>query len=291
MKLFSCLSKTVLLVPVLVLGLTACAQKNEHFGLNFTPSAGVNFSYAGMDAQETRAFKISPEGGVAVKLDLTKHFGLTMGVYYTQRAKYYSYNSTESFFYGLTHSFFGSFSGADTIIEQALGVTAGYINDTIYSNYSGKVNIQYLQVPLMATLDLGHFSISAGGYVAWKLSASATETLTQRFPMLTTFQPTLATSGIEPLFNLFTTQYTALDHPVVTTISDVSWVKSTDYGLMGDLTARFNERFTMSAKVSYGLGNYSNNPTLYPGKHFSVSTHLGFVLGKVKGTALPVRFF
>lgn len=283
--------KTAGCLLVMVLSGIAHAQKNEHFGLSFTPRAAVNFSYAGLDDQETKSFKISPEGGIEVKLDLSKHLGITAGVYYTQRAKYYVYYKTQSFFTDLSNSFFGSIPGADTLIESFLGVTSDYVNDTIYSTYRGKVNIQYLQVPVMASLDLGDFSISAGAYIAFKLKARSLETLTQNFPLLKTFEPALSDSAIAPYIGLFTSQYTALNEPQISGSGILSWVNNMDFGLMGQLSARFSQRFQMATMVSYGLKNYSNNSGLYPGKHFSVSMSLGFTLGKIKGTALPTRFF
>lgn len=270
---------------------TAKAQ-NENFGISVGPYAGVNFSYSGLDAQEHKSFKISPEGSIRVRIDLTKHFGISTGVTYTQKAKYYQYQLTNSFFTDLSNSFLGGFLGEDldSLIYDALGTTAGFINDTIYSNYTGRVNIHYLQVPLMATLDVKNFSFSAGGYMAFRLGGSATETLKQEFPMYTTFEPALTSDPtIEMFMGFFTGAYPAIKEPVTSEVTNIDFVNSMDYGLSAEVSGRFDKRCSIYIAATLGLKDYSNDPIKYPGRHFTVSAGMGIGFGKIKGTRVPVK--
>lgn len=280
-------------LALLLLCFGSVKAQNENFGFSAGPFAGVNFSYCGLDAREQKSFKISPEGGIRLKLDLSKHFGLTMAVGYTQKAKYYQYRYTNSFITDLTNSFFGSFIGddLDTLIQDLVGTTSQFINDTIYSRVSGRVNIHYLQVPLMATLDVKNFSFSAGGYMGFKLGASATETLQQEFPLYTTFEPALTSDpSLELVSTFFTFAYPALKEPVVSEISNTEFVQTMDYGLMAEISGRFDQRCSFYLAGTMGLKNYSNNPIKYPGKHFTVSCGMGIGFGKIKGTRVPVKF-
>jgi len=265
--------------------------QNENFGLNVTPQANVIFSYCGLDAQEHKSFKIAPEAGIKVKLDISKHFGFTTGVFYNQKAKYYQYNATHSFFTDLANSFFGSF-GIDTLVEDIVGTTSEFINDTIYDHTTGRVNIHYLQVPLMATLDIKNFSFSAGVYLGFKIGASATETLEQDFPLYTTFSPIFESDPTLSLVSsFFTAAYPALKEPQISDIENITYVNSFDYGLMGEITGRFDQRFSMSLSATYGLTDYSNDPLRYPGKHFTISFGMGASFGKIKGAKVPVKMF
>lgn len=291
MKLFLQIIKVGTILPLFLF--QPVQAQNENFGLNFTPQAGINFSYCGLDAQENNSFKISPEGGIKIKLDLTNHFGITTGVGYTQKAKYYQYRETSSFFTDISNSLFGSFidEDLDSLIYDVIGTTAEFINDTVYSYYSGRVNMHYIQVPLMATFDVKNFSFSAGAYIGFKIGVNATETLRQEFPLYNTFSPVLQDSSLALVGSLFTFTYPALEEPVVSERANIDFVKSVDYGLMAEIAGRFDQRFSMYANATYGLSNYSNNPVVYPGKHFTVSFGMGMTLGKIKGTSVTPKFF
>lgn len=289
MKLLTYIKKVGLIIPLFLF--KPVQAQNENLGLSFTPQANVLFSYCGLDAQEHKSFKISPEAGIKVKLDISKHVGFTTGVFYNQKAKYYQYQGTHSFFTDLANSFFGGF-GIDTLIEDVIGTTSEFINDTIYDHYAGRVNIHYLQVPLMATVDIKNFSFSAGAYLGFKIGASATETLEQDFPLYTTISPAFQSDPTLALVStFFTAAYPALDKPVVTDIQNINYLNSFDYGLMAELTGRFDQRFSMSLSATYGLSDYSNDPARYPGKHFTVSFGMGASFGKVKGTLVPMKMF
>jgi hypothetical protein len=281
------LKKVGLMVP-LFLCITAWGQENVK-GFNFTPRVGMAFSYAGHDNIDTRSFKLCPDGGVELKLDLGKHFSITSGVYYAQKAKYYSSNNTVSFFSALNNSFFGG-TGIDTVIKAIIGPAADFINDSIYTKYSGKTVTHYIQIPLMATIDIKNFSVSAGGYLGIKLSASATEVMTQNFPMYNTFESTFTDPSIAPFMNFFLAGYPALNGPVTSQVHP-DFIASTDYGLAFEIAGRFDDHFKMSSSVFYGLSNYSTNATAYPGKNFTINFNFGVTFGKIKGTKVSAKLF
>lgn len=275
------------MVP-LFLCLTVKAQENFK-GFSFTPRVGMAFSYAGHDQIDKRAFKLCPDGGVELKLDISKHFSITSGVYYAQKAKYYSSSNAVSFFTALSNSFFGG-TGIDTVIKSIIGPAADFINDSIYTTYNGKTITHYIQVPLMATLDIKNFSVSAGGYVGFKLSASATEVMTQSFPMYRTFESTFTDPSIAPLMGFFLAGYPALNGPVTSEVHP-DFIASTDYGLAFEIAGRFNDRYKVSSSAYYGLSNYSTNAIAYPGKHFTVNFNLGVTFGKIKGVKAAAKLF
>lgn len=264
--------------------------QNENLGVNFSPRAGIGFSYAGQDDLDKKSFKISPDAGLEIKIDLHKNFGITTGFFYNQKSKYYSYNSATSFFDDLANSFFGGFGDLDTIFTSIIGTTSDFVNDSIYSNYKGKVNIHYLQIPIMATLDVHNFSVSAGGYFAFKMGAKSTESLKQEFPMYSTFKPALSDSSIAPLVDFFLMAYPALETPQTSEVTP-DFVNSSDFGLQFEVAGRFDEHFKMAATVSYGLKNYGLDENTHPGKHFYISFNMGVTFGKIKGTKVSAKLF
>lgn len=262
--------------------------QNENLGVNFTPRAGVGFSYSGLDELEKKTFKICPDAGLEIKIDLHKNFGVTTGLYYNQKSKYYNYHSESSFFDDLSNSFFGGSPEIEQFFEDLIGTTSDFVNDTIYSFYKGKSNISYLQLPIMATLDIKNFSFSAGGYFAFKVGGKSTEVLTQDFPLYTTFQPILSDSAIAPIIDFFLLAYPALETPQVSE-KEIDFVNSTDVGLQAEIAGRFNEHFKMAATVSYGLKNYAKDANTHPGKHFYISFNAGITFGKIKGTKVSAK--
>jgi len=223
-------------------------------------------------------------------MDISKHIGITSGIFYMQKAKYYAFNTTQSFLTDIATSPFSGGAATTDIILATLGTTATAINDTVYSNYSGKVNIHYMQIPLMVTYDIKNFSVSAGGYIGIKLGAKSTVALNQALPFLQTFDPLLSDSTIAPIIGFFTMAYPGLNKPYIST-STPDFINSTDFGLMLELAERINERIKITASSTYGITNYSTDEKKYAGKHFTINFNIGVSFGKLKGAIISHKLF
>lgn len=244
------------------------------------PKIGANVMPYANNSFEGRTYKMGFNGGVDVEYPVTNWLSVKMGVNYSLKKKGYSYVEKSSFINTLSHSVFGSALGGGNL-DSLLGLSH-FINDTVYGTTKGTVNLSYLEIPLMASVNYKGLSLSAGGFFAFLLSAHSHEEFTQNIPALQTFAPLFDTIPFASF--LLGGAFPGYKNPVVKDNTDKSIYRSMDHGFVIDMTYTTEKNISFGVRYSQGLKNYRKTPLISPDVNrvwmVTIGYHFG---GTIKG--------
>src|ERR1035437_9117468 len=239
------------------------------------PKIGANVMPYADNSFEGRTYKMGLNGGVDAEYPINNWLSVKLGINYSSKKKGYNYLEKTSFIKTLTSSFGGN-SLAGTIGNIP------YINDTVYSTTKGSVNLSYLEVPLMASVNYKGLSLSAGAFVAFLLKANSHEEMTQNIPALQTFGPLFDTIPFASF--LLDGVFPGYNNPVVKDNTDKSIYRSVDHGFVIDLTYTTEKNISFGVRYSQGLKNYRKTPLISPDVNrvwmVTIGYHFG---GAIKG--------
>ncbi|NOQ70890.1 MAG: outer membrane beta-barrel protein [Crocinitomix sp.] len=248
----------VLTISFLLIASMANAQK-----IKLGPELGFNM--IGMESNDLgTSFAPGFHGGVNFEFNFTDNFYLRSGIFATQKRQAYSSNDT------ILVNLFG--------FEDLIGIDG--INLESYTATSGRVTQLYIELPVMAGYKYKGFSVYAGPYFAYMLSARKKEIKSIDTPFLRTVDiGTLVPDGFDADLLLATLP------PAEGTTSTESTSKANlrpfDMGLKAGISYEFNN-LAANINYQYGFSDYQTASADLFQRHsyFQLTLNYNFGIGK-----------
>lgn len=170
-------------------------------------------------------------------------FSIRTGVYFTQkRQAYQSFDTTEIALLGLL--------GLDSM-------TNGLDLNT-YTDIDGRSSQNYIQMPIMADIQVGPLSCYGGVYLGYMIGSKTQEVETKRTPFTSTFNLN-DVFGIDDEFDLFSSFLPPPYESNYTESSNNSFLRDFDFGLKAGIGYQLDQ-VEVNFAYTYGLLDYRINP-------------------------------
>ncbi len=242
------------------------------------PRAGINL-LPDFEDQLQNNFKIGLNGGLAGSYKFNKNLAIKMELNFTQKGKSYSNTETDHLFTSF-NQLLGTF--IDTSIISSL---QGYVDDGIYSSYSGYHKLSYVEMPILAEASFYKFKFSAGPYIGLLIKSYTKETLDQNIPLLDLVSPLIDSLGFAAIFvnNLINTSFPGYRQTSIIESSSSSNFTKINYGFLMQLSYQIHPHTFLELSYSRALNSYlidkSNKIQLTT---FTLSLAYNFGLKKLK---------
>ncbi len=248
----------LLLTAGLIFKTSVIIAQNFSFG----PALGANLMAVDKDDLGT-VYKPTLNGGGFVTYQLTDHFGLRSGIYYSQKTHTNSQLDT-----GLLNLF-----GLENQLPEGVQVDL-----STYSIEKSRISQFYLELPLLASYKLEWFNAYLGPYVGYMLHAKRTTFSSTTIPFL----QAIDVSGLDPTGGTFTA---FLPPPYSEDISDSNSKKGLtnwQFGLQAGIGVEVQN---IGANVFYNYGFLKHRTSVQTGQnkpysYFNASINYKFSFGK-----------
>ncbi len=134
------------------------------------------------------------------------------------------------------------------------------INLDVYSSTNNIHLLHYIEIPVLASVKLSNFNISAGPYVGVLIAAKAKSETRQEIPVLSLVDLSNQIPFIDFFINSF---FPAYNSPTVSSTSGTSGFTKIDAGIIGDITYQTNQNFNFGIRYQQGFIDFREN---YAGK-------------------------
>lgn len=224
------------------------------------PKIGTTFSMTEKDENFGNSYQPKLNAGAFLGVHFNSWFALKTEVLYNGKSKsYVTHDNSKSYIDEMMKRLNAFGAKVDTaFINNITGVSSQYINDTIYETTRGRVNLNYIELPVLASFNFKGFTFSGGPYFAYLVSAKGKEVLTQDVPLLTTIDPLLDTLGF--LKNLFYIPVPGYLKPQTSEFSSTDLFRKFDLGMVLDFTYQTPNGFNMGMRYTRGSRNYRIDP-------------------------------
>lgn len=201
-------------------------------------------------------FKLGFDAGVSAAYKFNKTFSLKTELLFTQKGKSYSYQTKQSLlsnFNGLLGSFI------DTTL---IGSVQGFVDDGVYSNYRGYNKLTYLEIPLLAEVNIYKFKLTAGPYIGFLIAAKNKEELKQDIPLLDLLSPGIDSLGFAAFLvkGLISSTFPGYNQTQVTESSETAAFTQLNYGYMIRLSYEIHKNTFLEARYTSALNSYLTDP-------------------------------
>jgi hypothetical protein len=248
----------VLATAFLFLSVISYGQK-----LKLGPEVGFNMPF--LETTDLgKSFAPGFHAGANVEYHFTDYFYLRSGVFATQKRQSYGSNDT------VLVNLFG--------FEDLIGIDG--VNLESYTATSGRITQLYVELPIMAGYKYKGFSVYAGPYFAYMLSASKKELKSVDTPFLRTVDvETLVPDGFDA--DLLLATLPPAEETTFTESNSKSGLRPLDIGLKAGLSYQFNN-LGANINYQYGFTDYRSSTQLELQNHhyFQLSLHYNFGIGK-----------
>jgi hypothetical protein len=243
--------------------------------ISFGPRIGSNIIPFTNSDPYGNTYKMSFNGGGVMRYHFSKNFSLRTELYYTGKKKQYEFEETARLLNSL-----GSFAGA--FIDTGLvGGVLNSINDTVYSRYRGISTGHFIEIPVMASFHYKNLEIGAGITFSYLASANVNEELTQESALLDLVYPFIDSIQLVGPFikGLIDNTFPGYSKPSVYQVSDYSFLKRFDMGMIADISYHTNERLYFNFRYARSFTNYRVNPLKDKDYYSSFTFGFGYSFG------------
>ncbi|MFT5819765.1 MAG: hypothetical protein ACI8ZM_000990 [Crocinitomix sp.] len=248
----------VLTISFLLIAGTVNAQK-----IKFGPELGFNM--ISLESSDLgNSFAPGFHGGVNFEYNFTDNFYLRSGIFATQKRQAYSSNDT------VLVNLFG--------FEDLIGIDG--VNLESYTATSGRITQMYLELPLMAGYKYEGFSVYAGPYFAYMLSARKKEIKSIDTPFLRTVDvATLVPDGFDAGILLATLP--AAEETTFSESTSKANLRQFDMGLKAGISYEFNNLMA-NINYQYGFSDYqtTSKDALENHSYFQLTLNYNFGIGR-----------
>lgn len=211
-------------------------------------------------------FQLGFHGGGNIEYRFNHYFALRAGVFATQKRQAYdSYDSTKINLLGF---------------EDNLPVDLDGFNLYSYRQINGRVSQIYVQVPLMATYTYKRFSVFAGGYAAYMMTARKKEEELISTPLTQAIDIEMFLGGNDPTGALVAALLPPGSQRSFTESSSKNGLKAFDFGLKAGFRYEM-EDFGINLNYLYGLTGYQTKAASSKSvnhHYFQLSLNYNFML-------------
>lgn len=225
-------------------------------------------------------FKLGFDAGVSATFKLNKTFSLKTELLFTQKGKSYSFETRDSLF-NLLSGLLG------TAIDPSLfNPIQGAVDDGVYSSYKGYHRLTYLEIPLLAEVNLYKFKITAGPYIGFVMRAYSKEQLDQRIPLLDLIKPTIDSLGFVAVIfnNLISSSFPGYGQTLTTESTETTAFTQFNYGYMCRLSYEIHKNTFLEARYTAALNSYLTDPAQNISlSSFTLGLSYNFGIKKMRG--------
>ena len=248
----------LILIGLLFSSISASSQK-----LLFGPELGLNM--ISMESNELgNNFAPGFHLGANVEYRFTDYFSLRSGVFATQKRQTYGSNDT------ILVNLFG--------LEELIGIDG--INLQSYTAISGTITQLYVELPLTAAYTYKDFSVFAGPYFSYMVSARKRELKSVDTPFLRTVDvAALVPDGVDASLLLATLP--AAESTTFTESTSKANLRPLDIGLKAGVRYEFN-KLGLNLNYQYGFFDYqtTSKDVLENHSYFQLTLNYNFGIGK-----------
>lgn len=217
-------------------------------------------------------YQIGWHTGVFSEYELKKWFGVSAGLYYTQ--KRHSFESSEVSQNALSL----------LLAQQGIDIIDG-IDLNTYSQTNGRVSLNYLQLPILAVFKHKNFNLKLGGYFGYMFNTRSKTNEVKTTPFVSVVDlGALGLDAIDPSISQLLGSF--LPEPTETNFSETTsknGLSSIDFGLKSGITYQANA-VGFSAYYVYGLKDYRSSLTtssIENNSYFQFSIAYSFAKGSL----------
>lgn len=156
-------------------------------------------------------FNLGAYSGVKLRYELNDKISFTSGVFFSQRKKYFTHPTD-------TGSIFDRYQAIMSAFGQDSAISIPGINTSMYTDSSGMLTENYLEIPLLCSYNFNGFNVIAGPYVGFLMNGRSKGQVVARAPAVetvdfSTFDTTgLIASLLPPAYNQTTYETSAIDN-------------------------------------------------------------------------------
>lgn len=208
-------------------------------------------------------------GGVA-QYEFKSWFGVSAGLYYTQKRQAFEKSETISNVLSLA------------LLQQGLQG----IDLNTYSKQNGRITLNTLQVPLLAVFKHKEFNLKVGGYVGYVFNSRTKTTEIKNTPFVSTIDISTLLGGDPLLTGAISSFIPPANETLFTESTNNSGLSSLDFGLKAGIGYQVNS-IGFNANYTYGLTDYRSSSTgsQENNSYFQFSIHYLFGKGSLKKTS------
>lgn len=263
--------KKVFLLLLVLLSQLGVSQNKISFG----PRIGGNvIPFANSDPYGN-TYKMSFNGGGVMRYHFSEHFSLHTELYYTGKKKQYEFEKTQRLL-----SSIGSL-GAAFIDTGLVSGIFDFINDTVYSHYTGATTGHFIELPLMLSFHYKNLEVGAGVTFAYLVGAKTTEKLTQESALLDLAYPYLDSIQFvgSLIKGVIDNAFPGYKKPSVSQLKDNSFLKSFDMGMIAEVSYHTSERLFFNFRYCRSFSNYRVSPLKDKDVYSSFCVGIGYSFG------------
>lgn len=237
-----------LLFAFVIFALIAKAQN-----LNFGPRIGANVIYLQENEFKSKDYGFKANFGANVEYGFNEYFSVSLDVLFSQKRKLYESFENKSLIKALSNSFFGI-----GLADSSLFGVAQFLNDTVYGTTKGSVNLNYIEIPLLAKFNYKGLSVGVGPYFSYLNKVQSVEVMTQESPLLDIAFNALDSIPFAGPFikTTISSQFPGYEAPQITESTDKAKYRTFDMGFVVDLSYRFNSNLYTGVRYTRGLTDY-----------------------------------
>ncbi|MDQ3191648.1 MAG: PorT family protein [Bacteroidota bacterium] len=257
------------LFTVFILGLlisySAKAQKNSYgirAGLNLIPVQSNTLEHNNL-------LKPGLNAGIYYNYHINEQISLQTELYYTFKTSSYSSTDTASLLSLI------EMSGINT---EDLGGVIGYFDLNVYQRTNAKVNMNYLELPLMFNYDPFNFiNFGLGVYGSYLISSQNFISYKEDIPLL---DATNLLDSFPEASMLVNFMYPAYNQAQSSQKPSKNRYTSFDFGFVTDITLKTEKDIFLSFRYTRGLIKYSSNSNEDKNVHSAFQLILAYPLSK-----------
>jgi ribosome-associated toxin RatA of RatAB toxin-antitoxin module len=243
------------------------AQKSTYgirAGLNLIPVSGTSLDYNNL-------LKPGLNAGGYFNYSLNKHFQLRTELYYSYKTTQYSRTDTASML-PIIQLVTGS-SGED------MGGFADLFDWNVYQNTNAKVNMNYIELPVMLSYTPFDFlSISFGIYGSYLFSANSVITYKEEIPLLEATNILESSPEAYFILNRF---FPAYEEPRISQTSSTSRFSSFDFGVISDISLKTEKDIIIGFRYLKGFWDFSKESLSTQNTHSAFQLVLAYPLSNL----------
>jgi len=237
--------------------------------LKFGPEIGFNL--INIETQKIGDnYQIGWHTGVCVEYELKKWFGISTGLYYTQKKQSFQE--------------FETIGNILTPLLASQGIEG--INLNTYSETNGRITLNNLQLPILAVIKHKNYNLKLGGYVGYLFNSRSKTNEVKNTPFVSVIDfNALNLDAIDPsisqMISLFLPPENETNFFESTSSSGLS---SIDFGIKTEFTYHVNS-IGFNASYVYGLTDYrssNSNELVKNNSYFQFSVAYYFGKGTLK---------